>query len=64
ANIRSMIEQKPQAQDPHAQPAEASDREAICGQRVGDRRVRVSRPSRGMGHKVTALLRRILASRN
>ena len=63
--MRSMLEQSPKVQAPHASPAaDASDREAVCGQRVGDRRVRVSRPARGMGYKVTAFFRRILAPRN
>jgi hypothetical protein len=65
AKIRSMIEESPKVHAPHATPAaDATDREAVCGQRVGDRRVRVSRPSRGLGHKVTAFVRRILAPRS
>lgn len=64
AKIRWMIEQHPKVPAPHAdRAAEATDHEAVCGQRVGDRRVRVSRPPRGIGHKVTAFVRRILAPR-
>ena len=44
--------------------AQPKNFEAVCGQRVGDRRVRIARPEPSFGRKLTSLVRRALASRN
>jgi hypothetical protein len=48
-------------QDTKKSCADMTPSESLCGDRVGNRRVRIQRPQRGIGHKVVAVVRRSLS---